>query len=425
MSGIAEAVRSREAAPTRVGARRWLPFSLWWPIAIFAATRLYAFVVIASGARNQTALPYARWPAHPGSGDYYVNSPTPAAPGYLRAITNWDGQWYQQIAVNGYRIPASGDPHASDVLWSWAFPPGFPLTARFVMQLTGLDFPIAATVVNLVAGAAAMVVLFRLLERTGGHFLAASGVALTCCFVTAPLLQAAYSESLAFLLLCGALLLVQRRRYGWAIPVVASLAFTRIITPPLAAVVAIHALARWRNRKADAISAKHILLLAALFGECLSGVWFWSTVVERTIGVGTGASSRTGVSQGLSLGWFSDLFDAIGWGGPATLILMCCVLALLALDRRRTGRWGLELRTWLWAYPLFVFAVTPLTSGVLRYLLLAFPLNLLVAGNSTKPSRPRLALVIVSCMVGLGLQMLWINHALLIIDPATHTQWMP
>ena len=38
----------------------------------------------------------------------------------------------------------------------------------------------------------------------------------------------------------------------------------------------------------------------------------------------------------------------------------------------RTGRdLGAELSTWLWAYPFFLFAVTIIQPGMLRYLLLA------------------------------------------------------
>ena len=40
-----------------------VPLSIWLPLAIFAVTRLYGFVVIALAARGQVALPS---PEHPG-----------------------------------------------------------------------------------------------------------------------------------------------------------------------------------------------------------------------------------------------------------------------------------------------------------------------------------------------------------------------
>jgi len=36
----------------------------------------------------------------------------PASPGYFDLLTNWDGQWYQDVAQNGYpaHLPRAGDP---------------------------------------------------------------------------------------------------------------------------------------------------------------------------------------------------------------------------------------------------------------------------------------------------------------------------
>ena len=116
---------------------------------------------------------------------YYVHSPMQASPGYLSVITNWDGQWYESIAEEGYRSPAADDPQAASARWAWAFLPLFPLTCRAVMQLTGLSFSVAATAINLVAGAVAVILLHRLLEQQGGRVLAVCGVSLVCCFVPA------------------------------------------------------------------------------------------------------------------------------------------------------------------------------------------------------------------------------------------------
>ena len=90
-------------ATLRIGRVR-VPLSIWLPLAIFALTRLYGFVIIALAARQQVALPS---PEHPG---IYQFTAHPASPGYLGLITNWDGQWYERIATLGYHLPAPGPP---------------------------------------------------------------------------------------------------------------------------------------------------------------------------------------------------------------------------------------------------------------------------------------------------------------------------
>ena len=76
-------------------------FGTWFPLSVFALTRLIDFVMISLSARTQVALTHTL----PG---YYVYTPTPASPGYLDAITNWDGQWYQRIVEQGYAVTAVG-----------------------------------------------------------------------------------------------------------------------------------------------------------------------------------------------------------------------------------------------------------------------------------------------------------------------------
>jgi len=338
----------------------------------------------------------------------------PASPGYLGVITNWDGQWYKSIAVDGYQLPSAdqADPNAS---WAWAFLPVFPMIVRGFMFLTGMGFGAAVSVVNFAAGAAAMLVLYKLLEGPGGRFLAASGVALTCTFVTAPLLQAAYSESLGLLFVCCALLMIRSRRYGWALAATVMLSLTRLVTPALAIVVAVHAMQRFRRRGEDPLSATESNWLVALGLISIGGVWLWSGFVELIFGPGTGASARSNsLADHPILGWFSGLHTLFGWPGIAFLLIFSIALVLLSLSSRLTGSWSLEVRTWLCTYPILILAVTPVTTGVLRYLLLAFPLPLLVvAGPPVRQfSWAKTCILLVTCLIGLILQILWVNHSL-------------
>src|SRR5665811_213613 len=123
VAGPAQAPAQTRSPATLLIGRLRVPLKIWLPLAIFAITRLYGFVVIALAARQQIALPS---PAHPG---IYQFTAHPASPGYLALITNWDGQWYERIATLGYHLPAvgAGASVANDALWTYNFLPGFPV----------------------------------------------------------------------------------------------------------------------------------------------------------------------------------------------------------------------------------------------------------------------------------------------------------
>ena len=92
-------IRSEREGTLAQGARdgprlaRRIPTSVWLPLAIFAATRAFDFVVLLIASKHQ-----------PG--------------GYLGAIISWDGQWYKRIAVNGYQFPSGGRANPDDT-WAW------------------------------------------------------------------------------------------------------------------------------------------------------------------------------------------------------------------------------------------------------------------------------------------------------------------
>ena len=400
-----------------------VPLSIWLPLGIFALTRLYAFAVIAFAARYQVALPS---PDHPG---IYQFSAHPDSPGYLALITNWDGQWYERIATDGYHLPAAGDPQGKDALNAFAFLPLFPIVVGAMMTMTGLSFAVCVTILNLLAGAAAMVVMFALVERTAGRFAASVAVLFTSCFVAAPLFQAAYSESIALLLVCAVLLLIARRRYGWAIVAVVLLSLTRLVTPPLAVVVVFHAFVRFRHRATDPVRRVEIVAMAALAVVSAASVSLWSSIANAiTSGVTATGASRGSVSNAVAggrLGWFTNAYEHIGWIGVLGLAVLVVVFLVLALSNL-TRTWGVELRTWFAIYPIFLLFVAGVHAGVLRYLLLAFPLGLLMIGSpepGTVPRR-RAALVLTVCAVCLALQIPWVTHALVVTELAGKP-WLP
>ena len=411
------------APKTRASGRVRVPLSIWLPLAIFALTRLYGFVVIALAARHQVALPS---PDHPLT---YQFTAHPASPGYLGLITNWDGQWYERIATIGYHLPSPGDSDANAALWAFAFPPVFPAVVGAMMALTGLSFAVSATVVNLVAGGAAMVLMYALVERTAGRFAAGAAVIFTCSFIAAPLFQAAYSESISLLLVCAILLLVARRRYGWAVPVVLLLSLTRLVTPPLAIVVLVHAVLRYRGRAQDPIRRGEAAGMTVLAVVSAASVLLWTKITSVITNGADGIGARRGsVSNAVAVGrfgWFTNAFEHIGWIGVAGLALLVVLLVVVSVSRF-TRTWGTEVRTWFAIYPIFLLFAAGVHTGMFRYLLLAFPLGMLLVGSPEPGKIPhkRAALVVIVSVISLALQIFWVNHALMITEPAGNT-WLP
>ena len=404
-------------------ARVTIPLSIWLPLAIFAVTRLYGFVIIVLAARQQVALPS---PDHPG---IYQFTAHPASPGYLALITNWDGQWYERIATLGYHLPVPGGSGAKDALWTFAFLPVFPTVVGAMMAVTGLGFAVCATVVNLVAGGVAMVVMFALVERTAGRFAAGAAVLFTCCSVAAPLFQSAYSESISLLLVCTVLLLVARRRYAWAVAAVVLLSLTRLVTPPLAIVVMVHAALRYRDRAQDPIRRGEIVGMSVLTVVSAASVSLWSTITSAvTSGVKTTGANRGSVSNAVVVGrfgWFTNAYEHLGWIGVFALALLVVILLVVAVSSL-TRTWGVEVRTWFAIYPIFLLFVAGVHTGMLRYLLLAFPLALLMIGSPEPAAIPRkrAALVVTVSVISLALQAPWVSHAL-VVTRLAGKPWLP
>ena len=101
------AVPARLADPP--GARWWRRFATWFPLAVYAVTRLVDVAYFAVMQQAQIAM-------YPGNGAARVLFPEPAAPGFWPVMANWDGQWYHEIAVVGYPDPLPLDPDRKSVV---------------------------------------------------------------------------------------------------------------------------------------------------------------------------------------------------------------------------------------------------------------------------------------------------------------------
>ena len=255
----------------------------------------------------------------------------------------------------------------------------FPLLVHGVMVLTGLSFPAAATATGPLPCSIAAVLLYALVERAGCRFLALSAVVLTSAFVSAPILQYAYSEPLALLFLLGSLLALQRRRYGWALVLVLALAYTRLVTAPIAVVVVAHLWHRVRSEGWASVPWRDRLSLGGVGAASVAGTLLWPITGWALVGAAGLHRVDDVTSQPTS--WLAASYAFLGIAGPVLLLLLIALLAIAAVSPLARS-WGAELRAWSWAYPAFLIAVTPMCSGVLRYLVLAAPtLGLIAVGS--------------------------------------------
>ena len=378
----------------------------WWgPLAVLAGTRVFTWLVVLYEAPSQVSL------SHGSAGGLYIHTSTPAGPAYWEVAGNWDGQWYELIATEGYE-PQSADVTPSERDHTWAFPPLFPYSVRALTSLVSLDFTVAASILNIILAYIGLVLLFRLLHPRGGRFLGMAGVLTTSCFISAPLFQFAYSESMAFALLMASLLSLQSRRYAVALIAVELLALTRAITPPLSIVAAALLWSTFRDLHVRNPTRDRIWL-SIVAVAAFTGVWTWPAIARLMGSSGGAAAARADVSK-RGLGWLSHLSSTLGWLGVAFVVLVVLILALTAASRW-TSDWGLVSRTWLWSYPGFLMVAAGFHSGIFRYLLLCPPLGLLpIASRSTMSQKNRAIALAVTCVIGLILQTVWISKSFVI-----------
>lgn len=375
-----ERERTPEAVPTSAdpGARVvrpwWRRYEVWFPLAVYAATRLFTVAVVLLAQRSQIALPAP-------NGILRIWYPTDEAPGYWVVMGNWDGQWYQQIANQGYPSPLPLDDTGAVDMNAWAFFPLFPLIVGAVMRVTGASFYVVGSLTATVMGAVAMVLLYRLVDRAVGRWEAMVAVVGVCTFISAPILQASYTESLALLLVVLTLLLIRARRYWWVAVVLVLLALTRNVVVAMVPVLAAHAGVRWwRDR--DGFPVRDRILLGLLAVEAGSLTFLWPAVIGLVTKQPSGyAQTMEAWKIGTDIKlytWWNYLSFVFGWIGPVLGLVIALFFGWYMLTHR-SWRWGPELWGWAGAYPAYQLLVTNTGPSRLRYAILAFPFTLFIA----------------------------------------------
>ncbi|MBD5787032.1 hypothetical protein IF650_12665 [Cellulosimicrobium terreum] len=393
----------RDRAPRRALDPRTWP---WWVqvLAVYGAARAVSAAILMTVSRAQAQ-----------------NLWTDAAPSYLPYVARmWDASWYEQVYASGYpaELPVGVDGQVAQN--AWAFFPVFPFLVRGLDAVTGAGWDVLAPAVALAGGAAAVLVVHRLVRVAGPEAVARrpglplATVLVVSVFPASPVLQVAYTESLALLLVAASLLLVAQRRYGWAAGTIVLLGFTRAVALPMAAVVLWHGIVRWRRGELPGREAVRIGALVVV--SLVSGLaWPW------VCGLVTGTHQAYFRTQEAWRGgagvvpfepWVGVsrwLFDGAGPWVLATLLLAVAALVLNPV----TARLGPEMHAWSGAYLAYLVATVQPGTSLLRFLLLAFPLGAVTVGWTR--SRTWLVLVVVAFLAG---QVWWVWELWRLVPPS-------
>jgi hypothetical protein len=385
----------------------------WWlPLAIFALSRVIDGIFVALSSHLQVPV------IHGDS--IHVEDNMPADPGYLKMLTNWDGQWYLSIADHGYPDYLPRDPAFGHVLQnSWAFFPLFPGLTRLLMFLTAGNFALAATILSTICSGLAMVLLFRMVRESGGVVLATLAVVSLSFSPAAVVFQAAYSEGIALLLIMVCLWMLRRQRYGLLLAAALMLSLARPVVGALAIVVALH----WLHRRhTDATFTRRQQVWVAFVCATIAASFFlWIGVC----GLVLGHADAYQLTQDAWAGWRWDQITMTweSWITGVTtltgsgLIAVSLIVYFIWLSRRRAAAGlGAELRMWAPVYAFYVMAATRVTPSVGRYLMLvAIPWWPLPAcANWTLRERRSQVLIGVVLVAGICLQYAWVRTCFVI-----------
>ena len=368
-------------------------------LVVYALTRVWAAGFIARAATHQAP---SIWTGPHSS--------------YFDMAQLWDAQWYKIIAESGYPDGLPVDELGNVQQNPWAFFPGFPYTVKALMAVTGLPFSVAAVVLNVVLGGCAVYVVMKVLQLVAGRRAGFWGAVLLCAFPSAPVLQIAYSESLALLLLALATWWLLQRRYGWSAVAVLALALTRPVLAPFALVVLTHLVVRWRRRRAEPFPPAQVASVVGLGLLSAVSSLLWPVLVGLSVG-SADAYERTQAAW-RSGGVVQPFHQALGivrllWGDRGPWYLAAGAVVLVALVLSPWGRRvGPELQTWTLAYPAYLLAVTEPWTSTFRYVLFVFPLWAILA--VALRSRWLLAGL---ALLGLWWQVHWIDDLLLFHPP--------
>ncbi len=335
-----------------------------YPLLVYFVSRAVGAAVLLYGAARQAQIS--------ASSGYHAEDLTAASPPFSEVVANWDGQWYQSIALHGYpnALPTADGAVLQN---EWAFFPLFPLLCRAVMAGTGMSFGWAAVALNILVGAIAVCALYRILVARTSVFNARVAVTLLCSFVAAPALQVAYTEALALLLVVLTLWAIATGRYWVSLAPATALSLTRGVLPAMAVVLIVTVAVRAAATRDTSVSWWRPLARGVVVGVVMLGLSMaWPMIAGVVTGV-PDAYLRTQdawpARRDLPAfgGWFASAMTWQPLPQAGFLVALGVMVAAIWLQRRT---FGLVLTTWALAYLAYILTMTAPSPSILRYLML-------------------------------------------------------
>ncbi|MCU1518474.1 MAG: hypothetical protein JWQ75_3195 [Pseudarthrobacter sp.] len=341
-----------------------------WPWAVQVA-------VLYVGARLVSACIFMAAALHQGPNPWF-----PAKPDYWNFINIWDARWYGQVISNGYPAVLPVDAAGNVQENTWAFYPLFPSLARALAGLTGIPPAAALTLVAMASGLGAALVAYCLFRHMATHGAAMWAVAFFSTFPVSAVLQVPYAEPLGIMLVAAALLLVVRRQYLWAMPVVLLMCLSRPVGVPFAAMVGLLFVYRLvqRARGREASSPRELAGLAGLAAVSGASALIWPAAAWAATGDIQAYTKTETVWRGHDRVLFKPWFDTgVQLFGPVLGVLAPFVFAgvfALVLFSPPVVRIGVELRLWCACYLAYLLLFLHPQTSTFRMLLPLFPLAL-------------------------------------------------
>ncbi|HWC21465.1 MAG TPA: hypothetical protein VG502_04110 [Flexivirga sp.] len=334
---------------------------------------------------------------------------------YWQMTHVWDGRWYQTIVEEGYpsKLPEDGGVVQQN---QWAFYPMYPGMVRLLMTLTGGSFAVVGSLLSLALGALAVGMMAVLVRDKVGPVVAFCVVCVFAASPPSPVLQMTYTESLALVLLIGALLALQREQWWLAALAAVATGLARPVAVPLGVVALVAVWLRWRAREDRPIGRPEWIAMAATLAACGIAGGLWPAIAAWRTGVpsaytDTMATWRSDGNIVYFQPWVANFDQLLGNGLMAVLLLMTLILGFLLIT---VGPWadamGPIMRTWLLAYAFYLLAVLDAWTSTYRYLLFMFPILIVFVGAGWKDRAMRLLVgwrTFIWVGLGLGWQVWW------------------
>ena len=131
-----------------------------------------------------------------------------ASTSWYHYLLRWDSAWYATIVNEGYKY--NGNDLVQQPV---VFYPLYPLIAKALTILLGIDGLLALLVVANVAAILSVLLLFKYVRQDHGDEVALLTIAFLSFFPTSLFLSAGYTESLALLLILCCFILLKREQF--------------------------------------------------------------------------------------------------------------------------------------------------------------------------------------------------------------------